>query len=173
MSGTLFIRQWAVVCALFGATLTAHAQTQAPVAPVAPAPAAAPTVLSPLQKPSEISTSYTDYLNQRYANDKEARAAIHMFGRKKTGGALWLIGGGGLLAYLVSQTGTTVSSTGTRTLTISPLGYLVFGGLPAAIAIGKFSRFNNDKLYKVLLDYDSSHTLPGYVVAKLGSSDYH
>ena len=122
--------------------------------------------------PDQVQGKYKDYLNKRYATDKEARAAVHMFGRKQTGGAIWLIGGGAVLGFLTSQTGTTTDASGTRTFTISPLGYVVFAGLPAALAISKFSRFNNKELYKMLLEYEKTHALPGYVVGKLSKSDY-
>lgn len=162
-------------------TLAAHAQTTpAPTAvPVLAAPATAPVITTsieattaPLLTPAQVPGKYRDYLNKRYAADKEARAAVHMFGRKQTGGALWLLGGGALVGYAASQAGTTSSGTGTRTVTITPLGYLIFGGLPAGIAIGKFSRFGKGELYKMLQEYDKTHVLPGYVVTKLGKSDY-
>ena len=153
-------------------TLAAHAQTESsgvPAQPVATTPAAEPLLL-----PAQVKGNYKDYLNQRYTGDKdkEARAAAHMFGRKQTGGALWLIGGGAFVGYAASQAGTTSNSSGTTTVTISPLGYVVFIGLPAALAISKFTRFSNYELYKVMLDYDKTHTLPGYVMGKLSKSDY-
>ncbi|WP_210513598.1 hypothetical protein [Hymenobacter terricola] len=122
--------------------------------------------------PDKVKGKYKDYLNQRYTTDKEARAAVHMFGRKQTGGAVWLVGGGAFLGILSSQTGTTTNGSGTTTFTISPLGYVVFIGLPVALAISKFSRFNNGELYEMLREYDKTHALPGYVVAKLSKSDY-
>jgi len=161
------------VGALSICALTAHAQTPASVTPAAtPAATGAAPADAPLMMPTQAPGKYKDYLNKRYAADKEARAAVHMFGRKQTGGAVWLIGGGAVLGFLSSQTGTTRDGSGTRTFTISPLGYVVFAGLPAALAIGKFARFNNGELYKMLLEYDKTHTLPGYIVAKLSKSDY-
>jgi hypothetical protein len=159
-------------------TLAARAQTTVPTAPPATTAPAVASVLTPapadgpLLMPAQVKGKYKDYLNQRYATDKEARAAVHMFNRKQAGGAIWLIGGGAVLGILTSQTGTTQSSTGTTTFTISPLGYVVFAGLPAAMAISKFARFNNGALYKMLAEYDKSHALPGYVMGKLSKSDY-
>jgi hypothetical protein len=150
------------------------AQSEAPAAPVtaAPAASAAPTAET-LLAPALVKGKYKEYLNKRYAADKEARATIHMFGRKQTGGALWLVGGAAFLGFVTSQTGTTTTSSGgTRTATVSPLGYVIFTVLPAGIAIGKFTRFNNGELYKVLLDYDKTHTFPSYVVAKMSKADY-
>ena len=155
-----------------GSGFAGHAQTTLPVAPPVAVVAPAAVVLPPLQSPAQTPGKYRDYLMQRYANDREASAAVHMFGRKQTGGALWLGGGAAFLGFAASQTGTTRSNSGTTTFTISPFGYLVLIGLPAGIAIGKFSRFNNNKLYQVLRDYDQTHALPGYVIAKLGQSDY-
>ncbi|MFC6222572.1 hypothetical protein ACFP2F_04905 [Hymenobacter artigasi] len=154
-------------------TLAAHAQTEAPATPLAPAPPVATTpAVEPLLMPAQVKGKYKDYLNKRYASDKEARAAVHMFGRKQTGGAVWLVGGGAVLGLLSAQTGTTRTNTGTTTFTISPLGYVVFAGLPTALAISKFTRFSNGELYKMLLEYDKSHSLPGYVIGKLSKSDY-
>ena len=161
------------VGALSICALSVHAQT-----PASATPAASSATISSapadalLMMPTQVQGKYKDYLNKRYATDKEARAAVHMFGRKQTGGAVWLIGGGAVLGVLSSQTGTTRDASGTRTFTITPLGYVVFAGLPAALAISKFARFNNGELYKMLLEYDKTHALPGYVVAKLSKSDY-
>lgn len=153
-------------------SLAAHAQTM-PAAPVAPAAATTGvTAAAPLLLPAQVPGKYKDYLNTRYAADKEARAAVHMFNRKQAGGAIWLIGGGAFLGALSSQTGTTRNGSGTTTLTISPLGYVVFIGLPIALAISKFTRFGNGELYKMLTEYDKSHALPGYVLGKLSKSDY-
>ncbi|HEX8659980.1 MAG TPA: hypothetical protein VF690_20725 [Hymenobacter sp.] len=149
------------------------AQPEAPAAPVTAAPAAsAAPAAETLLVPALVKGKYKEYLNKRYAADKEARATIHMFGRKQTGGALWLVGGAAFLGFVTSQTGTTTSSSGTRTVSVSPLGYVILTALPAGIAIGKFTRFNNGELYKVLLDYDKTHTFPSYVVAKVSKADY-
>ncbi|MBF9238475.1 hypothetical protein I2I05_13800 [Hymenobacter sp. BT683] len=178
------LRSLLVAALLKTAVVSAQAQTvpatesTTPVAPTStlaatPAAIAEPLLSPELAKKGNYKT-YKDYLNQRYTTDKEARAAVHMFGRKQTGGAVWLVGGAAVLGYLSSQTGTkTDASTGvTTTFSISPLGYIVFAGLPAALAIGKFSRFNNGELYKMLLEYDKTHALPGYVLGKLSKSDY-
>ncbi|MBD2766938.1 hypothetical protein IC235_03410 [Hymenobacter sp. BT664] len=166
---------------LKAAIVSAHAQAvpaaqpEAPTAPVSAvpaAPAASDPTAEPLLPPALVKGKYKDYLYRRYATDKEARATIHMFGRKQTGGAFWLVGGAAVLGFITSQTGTRTNSSGTTTFEVSPLGYLVFGGLPAAISIGKFARFSNGELYKVLLDYDKTHTFPGYIIGKMGRSDY-
>lgn len=156
------------------ATLTTRAQT-APPTPTPATPAATTEAVlpaTPLLAPDQVKEKYKAYLNKRYAGDKEALAAIHMFGRKQTGGALWLLGGASFLGFVASQTGTKHTSSGTVTTEVSPLGYVIFTALPAGIAIGKFSRFSNGELYKVLSGYDKTHTFPGYVTAKLGRSDY-
>lgn len=173
---TLFVAGVLEIAAVAVHAQTAPAVQPAPVSATPPVAAPAAPMATPatglLLAPALVPGNFKVYLAQRYAADKEARAAIHMFGRKQTGGAIWLVGGGAFLGFLISQTGTTTDGTGTRTFTISPLGYLVFGGLPAAIAIGKFARFNSGELYKMLLEYDKTHALPGNVVAKLGKSDY-
>ncbi len=155
-------------------TLSARAQTVQPETPAAPLPTLAVTAATPaaLLMASQVPGKYKTYLNQRYAGDKEARAAIHMFGRKQTGGALWLVGGAAFIGFVTSQTGSTQDGTGTKTVTVSPLGYVIMTGLSGGIGIGKLVRFNNAELYKVLADYDKDHVFPGYVVAKLNKSDY-
>ena len=156
---------------LAAGAFTAHAQAGAAQL----APAAADSTARPLLAPTKLAGAYPNYktyLNTRYANDKNARAAIHMFGRKQTGGLVWLLGGGGLFGLFASQTGTTTSSSGTRTFTISPVGYVVFTGLIGGISIGKFARFNNNRLYEALKEYDQSRSFPGYVALKIKDKDY-
>lgn len=158
-------------CALSARAQTTPATT--PDAPVAaPAAVAAPAVADKLLQPIQVPGNYKEYLTKRYANDKEARAAIEMFARKRTGGALWLLGGGAVVGFIASQTGTRTTSSGTTTVTVSPLGYLIFGGVPLGIAISKFSRFSNQSLYKMLAGYDTTHQLPGYVLGRLNPGDY-
>ena len=178
------IRVASVVLSL--CTLSARAQTtpttptEAPAttAPVPTPPPAVPaaTVAIPaaevLLSPTLVPGNYKTYLTKRYASDKEARAAVEMFARKRTGGTLWLVGGGAFLGYIASQTGTKTNQGGTTTVTVSPLGYLIFGGVPLGIAISKFSRFSNESLFKVLKSYESSHQLPGYVLGRLNPGDY-
>jgi len=163
---------------LVGAT-TAHAQTGTAPPATPPAPAATEAtdprigpLLPPSQRATTVYTSYKSYLAARYANDREARAAIHMFGRKQTGGLIWLLGGSSLLGYLASQTGTTKTRSGTSTFTISPLGYGVFIGLIGGISVGKFARFSNTRLYEALKDYEQTRSFPGYVNAKVKDKDY-
>lgn len=119
-----------------------------------------------------VSGNYKTYLKKRYANDKEAQAAIHLYARKSTSGLFWLLGGGAFVGFIASQTGTTVSSSGTRTTEVTPLGYAIAGGVPAIIAIVRVSRFGNESLYKVLAEYDNTHGMPGNVTAKIKKSDY-
>ncbi|MBF9222644.1 hypothetical protein [Hymenobacter ruricola] len=160
---------------LTGAT-AAHAQSPGATPPAPPSTEAADPRVGPLllpnQRSSTIYTSYKSYLAARYANDREAQAAIHMFGRKQTGSLVWLLGGGGAIGYLASQTGTTKSGSGTRTFTISPLGYTVFIGLVGGISAGKIARFNNSRLYEALKEYDQTHSFPDYVNAKVKDKDY-
>lgn len=163
--------------------LSAQAQTTVPATTAAPA-AAVPTPAATtapatsgvpdakLLPPTLVPGNYKTYLNKRYADDKEARAAIHLYSRKSTSGAFWLLGGGAFVGFIASQTGTTVSSTGTRTNTVTPLGYAIAGGIPAIIAIVRFSRYGNDALYKILAEYDNTHMLPGKVVSSIKKSDY-
>lgn len=156
--------------------LSAQAQNTPP--PTAPAATTTPPVASlatpaELLPPTKVSGRYSDYLMTRYANDKEARAAIHMFGRKTTGGGIWLGAGAVFTTLILTQTGThKTSSGGSYTVTVSPLGYVAFIGLPLVLGINKLSRFGNQSLYKVLQDYDKTQTFPRYVAARIHGKDY-
>lgn len=163
-------------------SFAARAQTApVPASPAVPPTPAAPAPQSPATDPSygvllspKLGPSnYKDYLLKRYADDKEARAVIHMFGRKQLGGALWLGGGAAFNAFLATQTGTTTTSNGgSRTLTISPVGYVVFIGLPAILGINKLTRFSKGSLFNVLTDYEKTHTFPRFVSARVHKGDY-
>lgn len=74
----------------------------APTPPVAQPTAAVTTASasSVLLSPQLVQGNYKDYLMKRYADNKEARAVVHMFGRKQVGGGLWL--GGERLLWLFS-----------------------------------------------------------------------
>lgn len=145
------------------------AQTTPPAAPATAAPATQAPLLRPNQMKGE---KYRDYLNKRYADDKEARAVIHLFGRKNTGGVLWLATGAGFIGFVASQTGTKTTDSGTTTLEVTPLGWGLLLGLFGGVGIGKLARFNSEKLYATLLDYDQSHAFSGPVMGKLKDKDY-
>ncbi|UOQ71504.1 hypothetical protein [Hymenobacter cellulosilyticus] len=163
-----FLRRSALTAALVGSlALGSFAQTTTPTAS-APAP---PT--TPLLGPGQVTTEkYKDYLNKRYADDKEARAVIHLFNRKKTGGIIWLATGVGVIGFVASQTGTKTTNSGTTTVTVTPLGYGLMLGLFGGVGIGKLARFNSEKLYQTLAEYDKSHSFPGFVMEKLDDKDY-
>ena len=135
-------------------------------------PAATADAPGPLKRPGEVSGKYKDYLNQRYANSRDAKAVIHLFARKQTGGALWLGSGAVFIPWASSQTGTTRSNSGTTTFTITPLGYIAMFGLFGGVGIGKIARFGNTRLYEALMEYDNTKTFPGYVDNKLKDKDY-
>jgi hypothetical protein len=178
------IRNWVVLSSLCLGSTVALAQTPAmlPGAPIAPAPSAAgvsgavgagaPAALPALLRPSEVKESYKNYLYQRYANDKEARAAVHLFSRKQVGGGIWLGTGAVVIGFIASQTGTTTSSSGTTTFNVTPLGYGVLVGLFGGVGAGKLLRFNNEKLFEALMEYDQQGHLPSRVVNRLKSKDY-
>ncbi|MCB2377283.1 hypothetical protein LGH70_06795 [Hymenobacter sp. BT635] len=127
----------------------------------------------PLLRPNQLKgEKYKDYLNKRYADDKEARAVIHLFNRKHTGGVLWLLTGAGVVGFITSQTGTKTTSSGTTTVEVTPLGWGIVLGLFGGVGIGKLARFNNEKLYATLADYDASHAFTGTVMGKLKDKDY-
>ena len=153
--------------------LAAQGQTTPPVSPPATtATAPVPDAGMSLKAPIEVTGKYREYLTKRYATDKEARAVVHMFGRKQTGGGLWLAGGAGFIAFVTTQTGTTTSSSGTRTTTVTPLGYVIMTGVFGGIGINKLTRFGNQNLYKALLEYDQVHTFPSRITGKLAAKDY-
>ena len=162
------------VGALSFCALSAQSQTTPPATPAEPAatPATAAPADAKLLPPTLVPGKYKAYLNKRYADDKEARAVVHLYARKSTSGVLWLLGGGALVGFIASQTGTTVSSSGTTTTTVTPLGYAIAGGVPAIIAIVRLSRYGNEALYKSLAEYDNTHTVPAKVAARIRKSDY-
>ncbi len=179
---TLVVRKWVVVGSwcLAGSAAWAQAPAALPGAPAATVtPAAAATTLSEtpatlpaLQRPNEVKESYKAYLYQRYAHDKEAKAAIHLFARKQTGGGLWLGTGAVAIAFVASQTGTKTTSSGTTTVNVTPLGYGILVGLFGGVGVGKLLRFSNDKLFETLLEYDQRGHLPNHVVNRLRTRDY-
>ncbi len=151
--------------------------TPAPAATVTPAATSAPVSAAPAKEvmltPLLVPGSYAEYLTKRYANDREGRAVIHMFAKHHTGGFIWLGAGAAFLTLFATQAGThTSSSGGTYTLTVSPLGYVIFVGLPVVLAINKLSRFGNQAMYQAFLDYDKTGTFPGYVATRVRGGDY-
>ncbi len=178
----LVLRNWALMGSLWLAGLAAWAQAPAalPGAPAATAtpaaggttPAAAPAALPALLRPNEVKEPYKAYLYQRYANSQEARAAIHLFARKQTGGGLWLGTGAVAIGVIASQTGTKTTSSGTTTVNVTPLGYGVLVGLFGGVGMGKLLRFSNDKLFEALVEYDQRGHLPNHVLERLRPRDY-
>ncbi len=181
---TLVLRKWVVGASLClaGSAAWAQAPTALPGAPSAtatPTPAAAatpssgaPTALPAIQRPNEVQGPYKAYLSQRYANDKEAKAAIHLFARKQTGGGLWLGTGAVAIGVIASQTGTTTTNSGTTTFNVTPLGYGILVGLFGGVGVSKLLRFSNNKLFEALLEYDQRGHLPSKVVDRLRKRDY-
>ena len=165
------IRIWVAALGFSLGAVTAQAQTQLPALPnpapttaVAPAPT---TGSAALQRPTEVSGKYKNYLLQRYANDTEALAIIKRYSHKQTGGGLWLGIGAGAIAAIASQTGTNTTSSGTTTFTVSPLGYGILVGLFGGVGIGKLVRFNNQKLFEALMAHDQQAGFPGRTVSSL------
>ena len=115
---------------------------------------------------------YKTYLNYRYASDKEARAVVHLFARKQTGGGLWLGTGAAFMAFVASQTGTKTTASGTTKTTVTPLGYGLILGLFGGVGVGKLTRYSNEKLYKVLSAYDQGNGLPEGLMGQLKPKDY-
>ncbi|TGE18968.1 hypothetical protein [Hymenobacter elongatus] len=138
--------------------------------PAAPATTATPALL--LRPNQMVGEKYKEYLNKRYAADKEARAVIHLFNRKHTGGVVWLLTGAGAIGFVASQAGTKTTSSGTHTVEVTPLGWGLLLGVFGGVGIGKLARFNNEKLYATLADYDLSHAFPGTVMGKVQDKDY-
>lgn len=155
----------ALVCM---ASAASFAQTSAPASSAELPPAATTPLLSAAQ---HTGGSYKGYLYQRYATDQRARAVVHLFGRKQTGGIIWLSSGAAAITFVSSQTGTKTTDSGTTTLTVTPLGYLVLVGLFGGVGTGKLARFSNAKLYQTLAEYEKSRTLPPYVSKKLAKRD--
>ena len=165
---TFFAHSVFTVAVALSSAGAASAQTALPAAP-----ATAPAAPGPLLAPGAATgMSYKKYLYQRYADDKEAKAVIHAYARRQTGGLLWLLTGAATIGFITTQTGTTVDNTGTRTTTVTPLGYGILIGLFGGVGIGKLVRFNNGTLYKVLADYDQTHAFSGEALARVKEKDY-
>ena len=173
------IRTTAALLTFCALSFSALAQTS-PV-PVTPAPTTPAQTTMPattastklaLLSPKFAPSDYQNYLKQRYANDREALAVIHLFGRKKAGGFIWSGVGTSFLLLIATQSGTnTTSSGGTYPVTVSPVGYIAFVGLPFFVGISKLARFNTQALYNALLEFDKTGTVPGYVATRLRDRD--
>ncbi|RZK97518.1 MAG: hypothetical protein EOO62_27885 [Hymenobacter sp.] len=143
------------------------AQTALPAAPAAPAP------MERLLPPGQVKEKYKDYLYQRYASDRKALAAVQLFRKRQTGGAIFMAVGGALLGTLIGVQGTHSSSNGGQvTVTVSPLAYIIYPGPFIGVGIGKLSRFSDRRLYEALDGYDRTGTLPNYVQGRLHERDY-
>ena len=151
-----------------GISLAGHAQSELPTTTSA-TPTVSPTLLTPA---SNTGGKYKDYLYKRYADDKEARAVIHLFARKQTGGVLWLTTGAASIGFISSKTGTTTDDSGTTTFEVTPLGYGMLVSLFGGVGAGKLSRFSNNKLYQALATYEQSRTFSSFVKKKLKDKDY-
>lgn len=172
---TFFTRNTLIIGTVLTVSSAAHSQTapagvpaEAPVVGVAPV-APPGSLLAP---GAAIGMPYKKYLYRRYAADEEAKAVIHAYARRQTGGLLWLLGGAATIGLITTQTGPTVSSSGTRTIVVTPLGYGLLGGLFGGVGGGKLLRFGNGPLYKVLADYDRTHAFSGEVLARVEAKDY-
>lgn len=173
----MFVKQFTfrncvLIAGLVMATLAGRAQSAPSVTAASPVPATTPAAVLPLQLPSQVPGPYKEYLKQRYAGNKQALAVIHLFGRKQTGGLLWLLTGTGFISYVASQTGTTTNSSGTTTVTVTPIGYGLMLGLFGGVGIGKLTRFGNTRLYEALRDYDRTPDFSGFIMGKLKDKDY-
>ena len=116
---------------------------------------------------------YKAYLTQRYAQDAEARAVVHLFSRKQNGGGLWLLAGATSIGLIASQTGTKTTDSGTTTFIVTPLGYGLLLGLFGGVGVGKMARFSNKNLYEALAEYERSRSLPAYVTKRIKAKDRH
>ncbi|TGE23909.1 hypothetical protein E5K00_01455 [Hymenobacter aquaticus] len=169
-----FLRRSIITAAFVGSlSVGSFAQTTTPAAETGPAAPSVATRATPLLRPAQVKgQKYKDYLYQRYADDKEARAVVHLFSRKHTGGVVWLLTGAGVIGAVASQTGTKTTDSGTTTVEVTPLGWGLLFGVFGGVGIGKLARFNNEKLYAALVDYDLSHAFPGAIMGKLKDKDY-
>ncbi len=157
----------------FRAALLAVALLSVPVVGLAQAPTpSADPLSSELLPPSKVPGKYSTYLYQRYAQDREARAVTHLFKRKKRGGLIWLGTGAVSIGWLSTQTGTRESGGGTRTVSVSPLGWGVLVGFFGGIGVGKLARFDNTRLYHIMKEHDQNFPFPNYVRKRLRDRDY-
>ena len=129
--------------------------------------------LRALSTPSQVKEKYKDYLYQQYAATRKALAAVRLFRKRQTGGAIFMAVGGALLGTLIGVQGTHNSSSGGQvTVTVSPLAYVLYPGPFIGMGIGKLSRFSDRRLYEALDGYDRTGTLPNYVQGRLRERDY-
>ncbi len=172
----LRLRVWLIAGFLGTCAVAARAQTAPAVSaqlPTTAEPAASGAAPALLLSPTQVPGKYKTYLYQRYGTSKEASAAVHLFARKQTGGAVWLGAGALIIAFVASQTGTTSNSSGTTTVSVSPLGYGILLGLFGSVGVGKLARFSDQKLYQALLMYDQQKVWPSYVASRLKYRDTH
>ena len=167
--------------ALAVAPLVVSAQTSPfdPATPVpgssSPATARAASNLDPLLPPNQVRGKYRRYLTKRYYNDREARALLHRVGRKRVWGTIWSIVGFNNAVRLFGsyEPVTTRNANGTVTTTTpSPVGNIVFAGVFGAMGISRWSRYNNQKLYRAFIQYDAGQGFPNYMDNAIKDKDY-
>lgn len=127
-------------------SLSAHSQTPPPLA-------------TPRPVPGELSVGRRDTL----------KAIGNMYDRRRRGGNRWIILGvafAGAITRGVLAGGTGNNATGVA------LTYGVFGGIPAAIGIGKKIRFNENKENEADRAYRSGGALPRSISRRLKSKDF-
>lgn len=90
-----------------------------------------------------------------------ARAVHLLFNKRRTGGWIWT-GIGAAFATRILIAGATEGNAGGTVV-----GTAVFGGVPAAIGVGKLTRFSESREAEVANYYQKTKHLPPYVQRRL------
>ncbi|MDO7846397.1 hypothetical protein Q5H92_08520 [Hymenobacter sp. M29] len=97
------------------------------------------------------------------------RAVHRLFGQHRTGGYIWSAIGAAFavrIATAAASSDSGASGGGIAT------GVAVFGGVPAAIGVGKLVRFSGGREETVIQAYEQGKALPRYVVKRLKRQKY-
>jgi hypothetical protein len=88
--------------------------------------------------------------------------AIHtLFGKRRTGGFIWTGVGAAFAARILLAGASADNASGTL------VGTVVLGGVPAAIGVGKLTRFSESKEEQTVAFYEKTKHLPPYVKRRL------
>ncbi len=111
---------------------------------------------------AQASTPTTSVGRPGVAPASDTLQAVHqLFSQRRTGGWIWTGVGAAFAARIL------IAGAGSGNAGGTVVGTAVLGGGPAAIGIGKLSRFSEAKEAQVTADYQKTKRLPPYVQRRL------